>query len=57
MEKLVENTNSKRVLFGTDMPWFDEYQVIGGIMSAKIDEEAQKDILYRNAEDIFGKDF
>lgn len=57
VEKLVENTNSKRVLFGTDMPWFDEYQVIGGIMSAKIDEEAQKDILYRNAEDVFGKDF
>ena len=57
IEKLVDGVGSEKILYGTDMPWFDEYQVIGGIMSAKIDEEAQKDILYRNAEDIFGKDF
>ena len=56
IEKLVEATSSKKILLGTDLPWFDEYQAVGGVLSAKISDEEKRDILYRNAQKIFGDD-
>lgn len=55
VEMLVEAVGSRRILYGTDMPWFDEYQAIGGILSARISEDDIKNILYRNADDILGE--
>ena len=55
IEMLVEDVGSNRILFGTDMPWFDEYQAVGGVLSAKISEDAMRDILYRNAEKLMGE--
>ena len=57
VENLVNRVGSKRLLFGTDMPWFDEYQAVGGILSARITDEDRHNILYRNAENILGKHF
>ncbi len=57
IEKLVKLVGSKRILFGTDMPWFDEFQAIGGVVSARITEDEKLDILYRNAVSILGKNF
>ena len=34
------------------MPWFDEYQAVGGVLSAKITEDDMRNILYRNAQKI-----
>ncbi|MBE6405197.1 MAG: hypothetical protein E7040_04170 [Lentisphaerae bacterium] len=57
IEKLVEGVGSERILYGTDMPWFDEYQGVGGVLSAKITDEDKLNILSRNPERILGKDF
>jgi predicted TIM-barrel fold metal-dependent hydrolase len=55
--KLVEMVGSERLLYGTDLPWFDEFQGIGGVLSAKITEDDMRNILYRNVERIFGKNW
>ncbi|NMA19998.1 MAG: amidohydrolase family protein [Lentisphaerae bacterium] len=57
IEKLVEMVGSERLLYGTDLPWFDEFQGIGGVLSAKITEDDMRNILYRNVERIFGKNW
>ena len=57
VEMLCKKVGSEKILFGTDQPWFDEHQAIGGIVSADITEEDMRNILYRNAERILGKDF
>ena len=57
VEKLVAMVGSERLLFGTDLPWFDEYQAVGGIVAAEIGEDDMRNILYRNAERILGRDF
>lgn len=57
IEDLVKRVGSERLLFGTDMPWFDEYQAVGGVLSADITEDDIRNILYRNAQQILGKDF
>ena len=57
IEMLVEAVGSQRILHGTDMPWFDEFQGIGGVLSAKISEDDMRNILYRNADCILGKNW
>ncbi|OQA82751.1 MAG: Amidohydrolase [Lentisphaerae bacterium ADurb.Bin242] len=57
IEKLVSAVGSERILYGTDLPWFDEYQAVGGVLSAKITENDMRNILYRNAEHILGKEW
>lgn len=57
VEMLCREVGSERILFGTDMPWFDEYQVAGGVVSAAISEDDMKNIFYRNIEKLLGKDF
>ncbi|MHC4711880.1 MAG: amidohydrolase family protein [Planctomycetota bacterium] len=50
VEKFVEAGFSKRMLFGTDLPWFDPHHGIGALLSADITDEDRRDILHRNAE-------
>ena len=57
IEQLVAAVGSERLLYGTDMPWFDEYQAVGGVLSARISEDDMRNILYRNAECIMGRDW
>ena len=57
IEDLVKKVGSNHLLYGTDLPWFDEYQATGGVVSAKISDEDKKNILYYNAEKLFGKDW
>lgn len=57
IEDLVQRVGSERLLFGTDMPWFDEYQAVGGLLAAHITEDDKRNILYRNAERILGKNW
>lgn len=57
IEMLVEKVGSERILFGTDLPWFDEFQGIGGVLSADISDDDKRNILCRNAETILGKDW
>ncbi len=57
VERLVQAVGSERILFGTDMPWFDEFQVIGGVLSAEISDDDKRNIFYRNIEKLLGKDW
>lgn len=54
VEKLVEGAGSDRLLFGTDLPWFDEHQGIGSLLSADITDQDIHNICHRNARRILG---
>jgi len=54
VEYLCGEVGSGRILFGTDLPWFDEHQAIGGILGAGISDEERRDIFYRNARKLLG---
>jgi hypothetical protein len=48
LEKFVNQVGSERILFGTDIPWFDFFYYIGAVFAADISEEDIRNILYRN---------
>ncbi|HUU23905.1 MAG TPA: amidohydrolase family protein [Phycisphaerae bacterium] len=50
VEKFCRAGLSERVVFGTDLPWFDQHQGIGAILSAEITDEDRHNMLHRNAE-------
>ena len=50
IEYLAGEVGSQRLLFGTDLPWFDPHQAIGALLSAELSDEERHDILHRNAE-------
>lgn len=52
-EFLVEQAGSEKVFFGTDMPWYSPFYVLGSILFARINDDARRDILYRNAQRLF----
>lgn len=54
IEKFVEAGLSRRMLFGTDLPWFAPHRGIGAILSADITDEDRHSILHRNAERMLG---
>lgn len=56
IEFMVERASSKKIVFGTDMPWYSPHYAAGAVLFARIDEEARHDILHRNAERLLGKD-
>ena len=52
LELLCETVGSRRILFGTDLPWFDTHHGIGAILSADITDEDRRNIFYRNGETL-----
>ena len=54
VETMVEAGCSERILFGTDLPWFDPHYGIGCIVFARIEDEDRRNILHRNAERLLG---
>ncbi len=52
LEKFVREAGSERMLFGTDLPWFDPHHAIGALLSADIDDEDRHNICHRNAEKL-----
>ena len=50
IERMVEGAGSEKMLYGTDLPWFDPHYVIGCILFAHLDDEDRHNILHRNAE-------
>jgi predicted TIM-barrel fold metal-dependent hydrolase len=50
LEKFVAEAGSDRMLFGTDLPWFDPHQAVGALLSAHISDEDRHNICHRNAE-------
>jgi predicted TIM-barrel fold metal-dependent hydrolase len=54
IEAMVEGAGSEKILFGTDLPWFDPHYGIGCVLFAKIAEQDRHNILHKNAETLFG---
>lgn len=52
IEMFVQAGLKDRMLFGTDLPWFDPHHGIGALLSADITDEDRHCILHRNAEGL-----
>ncbi len=52
LEKFVAEAGSDRMLFGTDLPWFDPHQAVGALLSAHLDDQDIHNICHRNAEKL-----
>ena len=50
VERFVTEAGAHKVLFGTDLPWFDPLYAIGCICFSRITDDDRRDILHRNAE-------
>jgi len=50
MEFFAAEGLSDRMLFGTDLPWFDPHHGIGAVLSADLTDADRHNILHRNAE-------
>jgi len=55
VERFVKEAGAKKVVFGTDFPWFSHYYYIGSLLGAGLDENDLRDILYRNAQRLLGE--
>ena len=51
----MEQAGSKKVLFGTDFPWYDPNYCIGSVICAKISDDEKEDIFYKNARRMLGQ--
>jgi len=54
LERFVGELGSKRIIFGTDYPWFNHHYYIGAVLGAGISDDDCRNIFYRNAESILG---
>jgi uncharacterized protein len=52
LEVLCAEAGSDRLLFGTDLPWFDPQHAVGALLSAQITDEDRHNICHRNAEKL-----
>jgi predicted TIM-barrel fold metal-dependent hydrolase len=57
IEKLCGLVGSEKIIFGTDLPWFDEFQAIGGVVAAKISDTDKRNILSGNIERLLGREW
>jgi predicted TIM-barrel fold metal-dependent hydrolase len=55
IERMVEEVGSEKVVFGTDLPWFDPHFAIGAVCFSHIAEEDRRNILRGNAERLLGR--
>lgn len=55
VDAFVGQVGSERILFGTDLPWFDPHYGIGCVLMAPISDDDRHNILHRNAERLFGE--
>jgi len=54
IDRFVAEVGSDRVLFGTDLPWFQPHYGIGCVLWSRITDDDRHNILHRNAEALFG---
>jgi predicted TIM-barrel fold metal-dependent hydrolase len=52
INKFVREAGSDRMLFGTDLPWFDPHHAVGVLLDADITDEDRHNICHRNAEKL-----
>jgi predicted TIM-barrel fold metal-dependent hydrolase len=52
LEKFAREAGADRMLFGTDLPWFDPHHAVGVLLSADLTDEERHAICHRNAEQL-----
>lgn len=57
IEYMVNTAGSKKVVFGSDLPWYSQHYHAGAVLFARISDDARHDILHRNAERLLGPQF
>lgn len=50
VEYMVQTAGSRKVVFGSDLPWYSQHYHAGAVLFARITDEDRHDILHRNAE-------
>ena len=55
VDKMVSSIGADRVLFGTDVPWYDPGYGIGSVLFSRISDEDKYKILYKNAKSLIKK--
>ncbi|MBN1555218.1 MAG: amidohydrolase family protein [Phycisphaerae bacterium] len=55
VQKMVDDGIEEKMLFGTDLPWFDPMHLIGVIACSRISDAARKRILHDNAAELFSR--
>lgn len=53
VERFIDRLGSERILFGTDIPWFNYEYYLGALLGCKISLEDLKNILYLNSQRLF----
>ena len=46
---------SERILFGSDLPWFDTHHGIGTVLATDMRDEDRRNIFYRNGEKLMAR--
>lgn len=54
IERMVDTVGSHKVLFGSDLPWFDQHYGIGCVVFSHISDQDRRNILRDNAVRLFG---
>jgi predicted TIM-barrel fold metal-dependent hydrolase len=54
IEYMVETAGSRKVVFGSDLPWYSQHYHAGAVLFAHISDETRHDILHCNAERLLG---
>ncbi len=49
VEILAHTAGSRKIIFGTDTPWFSHHNYIGALLGAELTDDDRRNILYRNA--------
>ncbi len=52
VDKMVEAVGADRVLFGTDLPWYDPAYGVGSVLFSHISDEDKYKVLYENAKKL-----
>jgi predicted TIM-barrel fold metal-dependent hydrolase len=55
IEYLVGIAGSRKILLGTDLPWYSPHYAAGAVLFARIGDEDRQNILHRNAKEILGR--
>jgi hypothetical protein len=55
LELLLERCGSEKLLFGTDLPWFDTHHGIGTVLATDMSDEDRRNIFYRNGEKLLAR--
>ena len=55
IDRAVHEAGASKILFGTDLPWFNPQFTLGCVLFADIDDDDRHAILHRNAERLLAE--